>query len=134
MKMSKRTIVLMTVELSEIDLDIAIDNYPKVERQVLDYIRKKQGVLPDDSKDVGISMTVELRVDSRVIDRAALAAEAEVQMFQADATPYEAEVELHKETQKPPPDTETKDQLMDPGTMIDNLAKDYKPSSDDEEF
>ena len=136
MKTSKRTIVLMTVELSEVDLDIAIDNYPKVERQVLDYIRRKEGILPEDSRDVGISMTVELRVDSRVIDRAGLTKEAEVEMYVKPSyswQEYGPESQEPNELAPPPPDTETKDQLMDPGTMIENLAKDYKPSSDDEE-
>ena len=127
MKTSKRTIVLMTVELSEVDLDIAIDNYPKVEKQILDYIRKKEGILPEDSKDVCISMTVELRVDSRVVDRAELTKEAEVELF-IKPEPQEPEIKT-----PPPPDTETKDQLMDPGAMIENLAKDYKPSLDEEE-
>ena len=126
MKTSKRTIVLMTVELSEIDLDIAIDNYPKVERQILDYIQFKGCVIPEE-KDVYISMTVELRVDSRVVDRAELSKEAEVELF-IKSEPQEPEIK-----EPPPPDTETKDQIMDPGAMIENLAKDYKPSLDEEE-
>ena len=121
MKTSKKNIVVYTMELSEVDLDIAIDNYPKVEKQILDYIRRKQGVVPEDSKDVCISMTVELRVDSRVVDRAELSKEAEVELF------------VKEDIEPPPPDTESKDVIMDPGTMMANLAKDFKPTNAEED-
>ena len=137
MKTSKRTIVLMTVELSEVDLDIAIDNYPKVERQVLDYIQFKGCVIPEE-KDVYISMTVELRVDSRVVDRAELSKEADIEMYvkdKADSAGVDGYLtRVEAVNTPPPPNTEGKDQIMDPGTMIENLAKDYKPSLDEEEF
>ena len=134
MKTSQKTIVLHTIELSEIDLDIAIDNYPKVERQILDYIQFKGCVIPEE-KDVYISMTVELRVDSRVVDRAELSKEAEVEMY-IKPIPETLDLTFTKTPEisfPPPPNTETKDQIMDPGTMIENLANNYKPSPDDEE-
>jgi hypothetical protein len=142
MKTSKRTVVLMTVELNEVDLDIAIDNYPKVESQILDYIRKKEGIVPDDSKDVCISMTVELKVDNLVVNRVIRARAAEVERHMKPDVGYPERPEIDMGTPPrfnegpllpPPLNTETKDQLMDPGTMIDNLARDFKPSPDDEE-
>ena len=46
MKTSKRTIVLMTVELSEVDLDIAIDNYPRLKDKFWITFEKKRVFSP----------------------------------------------------------------------------------------
>jgi len=144
MKTSKRTIVLMTVELSEVDLDIAIDNYPKVERQILEYVGEKTNKPWQYMDDVSISMTIEFKtnaptkhdpvqyahIDDPTKDNTLVGPFGVSSTFSPDGDTLPIQSDPHK----PTPDTETKDQLMDPGTMIENLAKDYKPSPDDEEF
>ena len=120
MKTSKKNIVVYTMELSEVDLDIAIDNYPKVEKQILDYVERKEGLFPIGLDGFSILMTVELRVDGFMADRAELPKEAEVEMF------------IKEDIEPPPADTESKDVIMDPGTMMANLAKDFKPTNAEE--
>ena len=135
MKTYKKTVVVHTVELSEVDLDIAIENYPAVEKQVLDYIQTvgaypHEGVAPEDLKDVRISMTVEFTIEG-VVDFESRKPKA----FKADIISDRPEISSDPDEYNPPPppDTETKDVIMDPGTMMANLAKDFKPTNAEED-
>ena len=127
MKTSQKTIVLYTIELSEVDLDIAIENYPAVEKQVLDYISRRYGKMVGCCKDVSISMTVEFKTEGDPLDgfipQPADALWPDIELSDRP----EASSDQTEDIEPPPPDTESKDVIMDPGTMVANLAKDYKP-------
>ena len=130
MKTSKKTIVLNMVELSEIDLDVAIENYPEVERQVLAYIKTRDpNINLPPARDVSISMTVEFKTEG---------------IFQDKKSPHPNEF-LKPPTQdntlvgpidipeSQAPNTETKDVIMEPGALMGNLIKNSKPADDEED-
>jgi len=140
MKTFKKTVVVHTVELSEVDLDIAIENYPAVEKQVLDYIQTvgaypHEGVAPEDLKDVRISMTVEFTIEGGTLDGFISQYPPDDVLWPDIKLPDRPEISSDPDEYNPPPppDTESKDVIMDPGTMMANLAKDFKPTNAEED-
>ena len=127
MKTFKKTVVVHTVELSEVDLDVAIENYPAVEKQVLDYISRRYGKMVGGCKDVSISMTVEFKTEGGTLD--GFIPQSDDVLWPDIELSDQPEISSDPDEYNPPPppDTESKDVIMDPGTMMANLAKDYKP-------
>ena len=132
-KTFKKTVVLHNVELSEVDLDIAIENYPAVEKQVLDYIERLSGCWVSKKVYFQLTMTVEFKTEGDplygFIPQPADALWPDIELSDRP----EASSDQTEDIEPPPPDTESKDVIMDPGTMMANLAKDYKPTNAEED-
>ena len=136
MKTSQKTIVLHTIELSEVDLDIAIVNYPNVEQQILGYIKKwfLSKKLPIPMHDISISMTVEFKTEDKILNgREPVIHYAHIDSALGLAVALPPDHPTASREFDPTPNTETKDVIMEPGALMGNLIKNSKPADDEED-
>lgn len=137
MKILRKTMVVYEVKLSETDLDVAIEDYPKVEKQILRFIKKTAGFdVSTMFSDISISTIVKFSTEENIQSQlAAISAEASIKPKDPEDKPKESETETISPDMNQPdipdqPDTESKDVIMNPDDMMYNLIKDFKPSPD----